>query len=52
MADPSALKVGDDAWFVAITSEPIADEQGTSLVPMGVQGSRVVDALHVVRGKW
>jgi hypothetical protein len=44
--------VGSAHSFVAITTEAVKADDGESMAPVGVRGSRAVDSLHVVRGTW
>jgi hypothetical protein len=43
---------GYERTFTAITTDSIKADDGEPLAPLGVRNSRVVESLHVVRGRW
>lgn len=43
---------GYERTYTAITTDSIKADDGEPLVPLGVRNSRVVESLHVVRGRW
>jgi len=43
---------GAERSFFVITTDSITAEDGQAMAPLGIRGSRVVESLHVVRGRW
>jgi hypothetical protein len=43
---------GYERTYTAITTDSIKADDGEPLAPLGVRNSRVVESLHVVRGRW
>jgi hypothetical protein len=46
------LLPGHERMFAAITADSVVADDGEALAPVGIAGSRMIESLHVVQGKW